>query len=52
MDLKALNPIREVNPCILLITNRYKGKSTIIYLNIRLKALVKWIITCKEVREV
>ena len=34
IDLKALDPTGEVNLYILLITNRYKGKSTIICLNI------------------
>jgi hypothetical protein len=52
IDLKALDPTGEVNPYILLITNRYKGKSTIICPNIRPKALAKWIIAYKEVREV
>jgi hypothetical protein len=52
MDLKVLDPIGEVDPGILLIANRYKGKSIIIYLDTRLEGPVEWVITYKEVREV
>jgi hypothetical protein len=52
MDLKALDPTGEVDSCILLITNRCKGKSTVICPDIRLEASAKWIVAHKEVREV
>jgi hypothetical protein len=52
IDLKALDPTGEVDLCILLITNQYKGKSIIICPDICLEALAKWIVAYKEVREV
>jgi len=52
IDLKALDPIGEVDPDILLIANQYKGKSTIIYLDTRLEGPVERVIAYKEVREV
>jgi hypothetical protein len=52
INLKALNPAQEVNPCILLITNRRKGKSIVIRLDICLKGLAKRIIAYKEVIKV
>jgi hypothetical protein len=52
IDLKVLDPIGEVNPDILFIANRYKGKSIIIYPDTCLEGPVKQVITCKEVREV
>jgi hypothetical protein len=52
IDLKALDTAREVDPCILLITNRREGKSTIIRLDICLKGSVERIVACKEAREV
>jgi hypothetical protein len=52
MDLKALDPAREVDPRILLIANRREGKSTIIRPDIGLKGPAERIITRKEVREV
>jgi hypothetical protein len=52
INLKALDPIGEVDPSILLITNRYKGKSIIIYPDTYLEGLIEWVIAYKEVREV
>jgi hypothetical protein len=52
MDLKALDPTGEVDLCILLITNRCKGKSTIICPDIRLEASAKWIVARKEVSKI
>jgi len=52
IDLKALDPAREVDPCILLIIYRRKGKSIVIRPNILLKALAERVVTRKEVVEV
>jgi hypothetical protein len=52
MDLKALDPMGEVDPGVLLIANRRKGKSTIIYPDTRLEGLVERVIARKKVREV
>jgi hypothetical protein len=52
MDLKALDPTGEVDPGVLLIANRYKGKSTIVCPDTRPEGPVERVIARKEVREV
>jgi hypothetical protein len=52
IDLKVLDPTGEVDPGILLIANRHKGKSTIIRPDIRPEGPAERVITRKEVREV
>jgi hypothetical protein len=52
MDLKALDPTGEVDPGVLLIANRRKGKSTIVCPDTRPEGPVERVIARKEVREV
>jgi hypothetical protein len=52
VDLKALDPTGEVDPGILLIANRYKGKGIVICPDIRPEGPVEQVIARKEVREV
>ena len=52
MNLKALDPTREINLCILLIAYRCKSKGIVIYTEVHTKAAAKWIITYKKVFKV
>jgi hypothetical protein len=46
VDLKALDPAREIDPRILLKAYRYKRKGTIICADVRTKAAAERIIAC------
>ena len=48
VDLKVLDLTCKVNPLILLIAYRGKGKGAIIYTDIYIKATVVQVVACKQ----
>jgi hypothetical protein len=48
VDLKTLDPTRKVDPLILLIAHRGKGKGAIICPDICTKAAAAGVVACKE----
>ena len=48
VDLKTLDLTCKVDPLILLIAHRGKGKGAIIHVNICTKATAVQVITCKQ----
>ena len=49
VNLKVLDPAREIDLRILLIAHRHKSKGIVIRAKVCMKAATKRIITCKEI---